>query len=144
VAQENPSPLDSINLTMVKMHHDWANLARYDDKNKEVLIDENDRVVFIGNSITEGWKNKMPDMFDNQNFINRGISGQTTPQILVRFRTDVIDLKPNVVVILAGTNDVAGNTPLKDLETVTGNLASMAELARHHNIKVILCSVLPA
>lgn len=145
VAQQNRNPLDGIDLRMVKMHYDWAKLARYDQKNKEVVIDQNkDRVVFMGNSITEGWKNKMPDMFNNQTFINRGISGQTSPQMLVRFRSDVIELKPNVVVILAGTNDIAGNTPLKDLETVTGNLASMAELARHHKIKVILCSVLPA
>ena len=127
------------------MHYDWANLARYEDKNKEVVINQNeDRVVFMGNSITESWKNQMPTMFDNQTFINRGISGQTTPQMLLRFRTDVIELKPEVVVILAGTNDIAGNTPLRDLESVAGNLASMGELAKHHNIKVILCSVLPA
>lgn len=145
VAQQNRNPLDGIDLRMVKMHYDWAKLARYDQKNKEVVIDQNkDRVVFMGNSITEGWKNQMPNMFDNQTFINRGISGQTTPQMLIRFRTDVIELKPEVVVILAGTNDIAGNTPLRDLEAVAGNLASMGELAKHHNIKVILCSVLPA
>jgi len=145
VAQEKLDPLNEIDIEMVRIHHDWANLSRYEEKNNEVVIDQNeDRVVFMGNSITEGWKNKIPDMFDNQTFINRGISGQTTPQMLLRFRTDVIELNPKVVVILAGTNDIAGNTPFKDLETVTGNLASMAELAKHHNIKVILCSVLPA
>ena len=145
VAQENPSSLEGIDLRIISMHYDWANLARYEHKNKEVVINQNeDRVVFMGNSITEGWKNQMPTMFDNQTFINRGISGQTTPQMLLRFRTDVIELKPEVVVILAGTNDIAGNTPLRDLESVAGNLASMAELAKHHNIKVILCSVLPA
>ena len=145
VAQENPSSLEGIDLRIISMHYDWANFARYEDKNKEVVIDQNDdRVVFLGNSITEGWKKEMPTMFDNQTFINRGISGQTTPQMLLRFRTDVIELKPKVVVILAGTNDIAGNTPLRDLEAVAGNLASMGELAKHHNIKVILCSVLPA
>ena len=145
VAQEKPSPLEGIDMRIISMHYDWANLARYEDKNKEVVINQNeDRVVFMGNSITEGWKNQMPNMFDNQTFINRGISGQTTPQMLLRFRTDVIELKPEVVVILAGTNDIAGNTPFRDLEAVAGNLASMCELAKHHNIKVILCSVLPA
>ena len=86
----------------------------------------------------------MPEMFDNQNYINRGIGGQTTPQMLLRFRQDVIALQPKIVVILAGTNDIAGNTPLKDLETVAGHLFSMAELASVHDIKVILCSVVPA
>ena len=74
VAQEKPSPLDGIDLRIINMHYDWANLARYEDKNKEVVINQNeDRVVFMGNSITEGWKNQMPTMFDNQTFINRGI-----------------------------------------------------------------------
>ena len=86
----------------------------------------------------------MPEMFDNQNYINRGIGGQTTPQMLLRFRQDVIAHRPKVVVILAGTNDIAGNTPLKDFETVAGHLFSMAELALAHDIKVILCSVTPA
>ncbi len=83
-------------------------------------------------------------MFDNQTFINRGISGQTSTEMLVRFRTDVINLKPKVVVILAGTNDIAGNTLFRGLEIVAGNISSMAELASQNNIKVILCSVLPA
>ena len=145
VAQEKPNPLDGIDLRMVKMHYDWANFAKYDEQNQEVVVEDNEgRVVFMGNSITEGWARNMPEMFDNQTYINRGISGQTTPQMLIRFRTDVIDLKPKVVVILAGTNDIAGNTPLKDLETVAGHMASMAELANQNNIKVILCSVLPA
>ena len=86
----------------------------------------------------------MPEMFDNQTFINRGISGQTSTEMLVRFRTDVINLKPKVVVILAGTNDIAGNTLFRGLEIVAGNISSMAELASQNNIKVILCSVLPA
>ena len=83
-------------------------------------------------------------MFDNQTYINRGIGGQTTPQMLLRFRQDVIALEPKLVVILAGTNDIAGNTPLKDLETVAGHLFSMAELASENDIMVILCSVIPA
>lgn len=145
VAQEKPNPLEGIDLRTVKMHYDWANFAKYDEQNQEVVVEDNEgRVVFMGNSITEGWARNMPEMFDNQTYINRGISGQTTPQMLIRFRTDVIDLKPKVVVILAGTNDIAGNTPLKDLETVAGHMASMAELANQNNIKVILCSVLPA
>ena len=86
----------------------------------------------------------MPEMFDNKIYINRGIGGQTIPQMLLRFRQDVIDLKPELVVILVGTNDKAGNTPLKDLETLAAHLFSMAELAHAHNIKVILSSVVPA
>lgn len=102
------------------------------------------RVVFMGNSITQEWKHYMPEMFDNQTYINRGIGGQTTPQMLLRFRQDVIAHKPEIVVILAGTNDIAGNTPLKDLETVAGYIFSMAELAHANGIKVIVSSVIPA
>jgi lysophospholipase L1-like esterase len=101
------------------------------------------RVVFLGNSITENWINKDPDFFKGR-YINRGIGGQTTPQMLVRFREDVISLKPNVVIILAGINDIAENTGPSKLENVAGNIFSMAELAKAHHIKVILCSVLPA
>ena len=138
-------PLKEIDITKILMHLDWPNMARYDAQNKEVNLEKNkDRVVFMGNSITEGWSHYMPEMFDNQTYINRGIGGQTTPQMLLRFRQDVIALEPKLVVILAGTNDIAGNTPLKDLETVAGHLFSMAELARENDIKVILCSVIPA
>jgi acyl-CoA thioesterase I len=100
------------------------------------------RVVFMGDSITQGWK--LEEAFPGKPYINRGISGQTTPQMLVRFRQDVIDLKPKVVVILAGTNDIAGNTGPMTLADTEGNLASMAELARANGIGVVLCSVLPA
>ena len=104
-----------------------------------------DRVVFMGDSITEGWKIEGPNgSFPGKPYINRGISGQTTPQMLVRFRQDVIDLKPKVVVILAGTNDIAGNTGPMTLEQTEDNLASMAELAAANHIRVVLCSVLPA
>jgi acyl-CoA thioesterase I len=101
-----------------------------------------DRVVFMGDSITEGWK--LDQAFPGKPYVNRGISGQTTPQMLVRFRQDVIDLKPKVVVILAGTNDIAGNTGPMTLEQTEGNVASMAELAAANGIRVVLCSVLPA
>jgi lysophospholipase L1-like esterase len=100
------------------------------------------RVVFMGDSITEAWH--LDKFFPGKPYINRGISGQTTPQMLVRFRQDVIDLKPKVVVILAGTNDIAGNTGPMTLEQTEDNLASMAELARANHIRVVLCSVTPA
>ena len=145
ISAQEKKPLDNINVTEVLMHLDWPRMDYFVDQNKAVDPGKNDgRVVFMGNSITQGWAQYMPEMFDNQTYINRGIGGQTTPQMLLRFRQDVIDLKPELVVILAGTNDIAGNTPLKGLETVAGHLFSMAELARAHDIKVILCSVVPA
>jgi lysophospholipase L1-like esterase len=125
---------------------DWANLKRYKEDNEKVglPLPGERRIVFMGNSITEGWVNLDPGFFDGKPYIGRGISGQTTPQMLVRFRQDVIDLKPAVVVILAGTNDIAGNTGPTTLEAILGNIASMAELARANNISVVLSSVLPA
>ena len=145
ISAQEKKPLENINVTEILMHLDWPRMNYFDDQNKVVDPVINDgRVVFMGNSITQGWSQYMPEMFDNQNYINRGIGGQTTPQMLLRFRQDVIALQPKIVVILAGTNDIAGNTPLKDLETVAGHLFSMAELARAHDIKVILCSVVPA
>jgi lysophospholipase L1-like esterase len=123
---------------------EFSNLKRYSEANKnlsEPAVGE-DRVVFLGNSITDSWST---DFFErNKSYINRGISGQTTPQMLIRFREDVINLKPKVVVILAGTNDIAGNTGPSTLEMITNNIQSMCELAEVNNIKVILCSVLPA
>jgi lysophospholipase L1-like esterase len=100
------------------------------------------RVVFMGDSITQGWD--IAASFPGEPYVNRGISGQTTPQMLVRFRQDVIDLNPKVVVILAGINDIAENTGPETLEEIEGNLASMAELARAHGIHVVLCSIMPA
>ncbi len=125
---------------------DWANLNRYKEDNLKIGLPKTgeNRVVFMGNSITEGWINNFPNYFSDNNYINRGISGQTTPQMLVRFRADVIDLKPAVVTILAGTNDIAGNTGPSTLEMIAANIFSMAELAKANGIKVILCSVLPA
>lgn len=124
---------------------DWAQLKEYQQANLELKMDSSEeRVVFFGNSITIGWLHTMPSFFKDRPFINRGIGGQTTPQMLVRFRQDVLDLKPKVVIILAGTNDIAGNTGPMTLDEIMGNLKSMAELARANNIEVILCSVLPA
>jgi lysophospholipase L1-like esterase len=130
----------------ISQAQDWANLTRFRDENAKLglpLPGEN-RIVFMGNSITEGWSQKCPDFFKDRPYINRGISGQTTPQMLLRFRADVISLKPAVVVILAGTNDIAGNTGPSTLEMITDNLISMAELAKINGIRVVLCSVLPA
>jgi len=122
---------------------DWPALARYREANAGVAAPakEEKRVVFMGDSITDFWK--LATYFPSKPYINRGISGQTTPQMLVRFRPDVIALKPQVVVILAGTNDVAGNTGPMTLEAIQDNLASMFELARASNIRVVIASVLP-
>ena len=124
---------------------DWANLNRYKKANAALISpdQEEKRVVFMGNSITEGWSDVDPDFFSNKPYINRGISGQTTPQMLIRFRADVIELRPSVVVLLAGTNDIAGNTGPTTLDAIFNNIQSMAELARANNIKVVLSSVLP-
>lgn len=122
---------------------DWPNLAKYQKANAEINPGDYP-VIFMGNSITEGWVDMMPEFFNDNQYLGRGIGGQTTPQMLLRFRQDVIDLKPKVVVILAGTNDIAGNTGPMTLEEIMDNLKSMAELARVNDIKVILSSVLPA
>lgn len=124
------------------MNQDWPNLQKYREANKK--IETAPIAVFMGNSITEGWANMHPDFFSSNNFLGRGISGQTTPQMLIRFQQDVVDLKPKVVVILAGTNDIAGNTGFSTVKMITDNMKSMAEIADANNIKVILSSVLPA
>jgi len=125
---------------------DWPDLNRFRKQNKSIgLAAEGEhRIVFMGNSITEGWPNADPEYFANPNYINRGIGGQTTPQMLLRFRADVIDLQPNVVIILAGTNDIAGNTGPMTLEEIRDNIISMSELAKVNGIEVIISSVLPA
>jgi lysophospholipase L1-like esterase len=125
---------------------DWPNLKKYADSNKLLSprMAGEKRVVFMGNSITEFWKILDSSFFDNKEFIDRGISGQTTPQMLLRFRQDVVDLKPDAVVILAGINDIAENSGPITLEAIFGNIVSMAELAKANKIKVILCSVTPA
>lgn len=104
-----------------------------------------DRVVFMGDSITEGWHFDAPGgVFAAKPYINRGISGQTTPQMVLRFHQDVIALQPKVVVILAGTNDIAGNTGPMTLAETENNIAAMAEIAAQNHIRVVLCSILPA
>ena len=125
---------------------DWANLKRYQTENSALSASKTNenRVVFMGNSITQGWKEKDSVFFQVNPYICRGISGQTTPQMLIRFRQDVIALQPKLVVILAGTNDIAGNTGPSTLEMIMDNLSSMTEIAKANKIKVILCSVLPA
>lgn len=128
--------------TLFAQQQDWANFGRYEAANKTVKTPS--KVVFMGNSITEGWWNNDSLYFKTNGYIGRGISGQTTSQMLVRFRADVINLKPKAVVILAGTNDIAQNTGYISVENVMGNIISMAELAKANRIDVILCSVLPA
>jgi len=125
---------------------DWANLNRFREDNAKLGKARtcDDRVVFMGNSITQGWIDGVPEFFAGRPYINRGIGGQTTPQMLLRFRQDVIHLSPKVVVILAGINDIAGNTGPSTLEMIEDNLYSMTELAQAHGIQVVLCSVLPA
>jgi lysophospholipase L1-like esterase len=134
------------------LHEDWAELSRYRMANAVLPAPAagERRVVFMGDSITEGWRNtakppapEMGAFFIGKPYINRGISGQTTPQMLVRFRDDVIALKPAAVVLLAGTNDLAGNTGEMTLAAIEENIATMSELARLHGIRVVLISVLP-
>jgi lysophospholipase L1-like esterase len=125
---------------------DWANLNKYQNENitLPVLTSGQKRIIFMGDSITEFWSVINPEFFAGKSYINRGISGQTTPQMLIRFRPDVIALKPSLVIIMAGINDIAGNTGPSTLEMITNNIFSMVELAKANHIKVILCSVLPA
>ena len=128
-----------------RVHNDWASLARYQPANARLtppLPGEN-RVVFYGNSITEGWAPLFPQLFPGKPYIGRGIGGQTTPQLLVRFRQDVVGLHPQVVVILAGTNDIAGNTGPSTLEMIEDNFEAMTEIAKASGIRVVLSSVLP-
>lgn len=125
---------------------DWADLNRFKEANKVLASEQRaeDRIVFMGNSITIGWLNLRPEFFDGKPYVNRGISGQTSPQMLVRFRQDVVDLHPKVVVLLAGTNDIAGNTGPTTLEMIMDNIKGMSEIAKANGIKVILSSTLPA
>jgi len=132
--------------TTLSYGQDWANLKRFQQENSELLLPKANehRVVFMGNSITEGWLSIRPEFFKNKPYVNRGISGQTTPQMLIRFRQDVIHLKPSTVVLLAGINDIAENTGPSTIEMIANNIISMAELAKANHINVIICSVLPA
>jgi lysophospholipase L1-like esterase len=125
---------------------EFANFNKYAEANEKLQPSKpgEKRVVFMGNSITEGWAVLDKSFFSDNSFINRGISGQTTSQMLLRFRNDVINLQPDVVVILAGINDIAENTGPIPLKDIFGNIVSMSQLAKANGIKAILCSVLPA
>jgi acyl-CoA thioesterase-1 len=150
-AQQQPSipptgfaGLDQYRASRIAMFFDdYGQLQRYREANLQLhaMPEQKDRVVFFGDSITDGWK--LDKYFGDKPYINRGIGGQTTPQMLVRFRQDVIDLSPTVVVILAGTNDIAGNTGPMLNEDIEADLASMAELARVHGIRVVFSSLTP-
>lgn len=147
-------PVDSADCTQAKATvvrletklQDWPAIARYHEDNAKIIApnSKKKRVVFMGDSITDSWDNPVNGgFFPGKPYLDRGISGQTTPQMLIRFRPDVIALRPAVVVILAGTNDIAGNTGPMTLEAIEDNLSSMAELARAHHIRVVLSSLLP-
>jgi lysophospholipase L1-like esterase len=129
-----------------KILHDWPNLTRYQDDNSKLNppMGGERRVVFMGDSITDGWGRwQGSKFFPGKPYVNRGISGQTTPQMLIRFRPDVIALQPKAVVILAGTNDLAGNTGPETLDFIEANLESMVQLAKANGIRVVLASVMP-
>jgi len=124
---------------------DWANFTKYASANEAAkqLPQSERNVVFMGDSITERWYGQHPDFFTENKYVNRGISGQVTAQMLARFRRDVLDLHPKVAVILCGTGDVLGNGGFITLENIFGNIVSMCELARANDIKVLLCCLLP-
>ena len=130
-----------VELPRLRAPQDWAQYARYEEKNKGV---KKPKVVFIGDSITDGWYRMHPEFFDENNYVGRGISGQVTAQMLARFRSDVINLDPEKVVILAGTNDIAMNQGFVSLDHIYENIVSMAELAKCNGIKVLIGSILPA
>ena len=136
----------SLFTTQLVNAQDWANLGHYRPDNEKLTNNPaaNTKVVYMGDSITDFWIGASPQFFAQNGYADRGISGQTSPQMLLRFRTDVIELKPKAVVLLCGTNDIAGNTGPSTLEMIEGNITSMAQLAKANKIKVILCSVLPA
>ena len=126
------------------INEDWANLSYYKEENLKLVRDgTKEGIIFMGDSITEEWGRIMPEFFSNKQYINRGIGGQTTPQMLIRFRQDVIDLNPAAVVILAGTNDIAGNTGPSSVKMIIDNLMSMSEIACKQNIQVFMSSILP-
>ena len=146
---ETKSQLAAANLRLLELQrqlHNWSNLERYREANAQLAPPANGekRVVFMGDSITDAWAQpRFGGFFPGKPYVDRGISGQTTPQMLVRFRPDVLALQPKVVVILAGTNDIAGNTGPMTVEEIEGNLQSMAELAEANGIRVVIASVMP-
>lgn len=127
---------------MASAQNDWPNYDRYAEANAQVTVAP--KAVLMGDSITDGWPFADPEFFSDNNFVGRGISGQVTNQMLLRFRQDVIDLHPKYVVILAGTNDIAENSGKIDIEKTFGNIVSMCDLAKANGIKPIICSVIPA
>ena len=129
--------------TLADQLQDWDQLGRYHAANVELKKQPADpkRVVFMGDSITDGWR--LTDYFPDKPYVNRGISGQTTPQMVVRMYPDVVDLKPAAVVILAGTNDIARNTGAETVEIVEDNFMAMTAIAQRNGIKVVLCSIMP-
>ncbi|XMO85349.1 GDSL-type esterase/lipase family protein [Algibacter sp. AS12] len=145
--KEAPNSIATVVKIQLTPTEDWANLNRYRQANAQLKAPakKEQRVVFIGNSITDNWTRDHGQFFEaNPSYVNRGVSGQTSSQMLVRFRPDVIELKPKVVVISAGTNDIAGNRGAISIARIAGNIFSMVELAKANNIKVVLASVLPA
>lgn len=145
--EEAPNGIATVLKIVLTPNEDWANLKKYNEANKKLKApsEKENRVVFMGNSITEHWTRDHGIFFENNpSYINRGISGQTSSQMLLRFRPDVIALKPKVVVISAGTNDIAGNRGYISMGRIAGNIFSMVELAKANDVKVILASVLPA
>lgn len=133
--------LMATSLTALNAQGDWANYGRYAEAN--AALDKKPDVVFMGNSITEGWAGQHPLFFTDNNYAGRGISGQVTAQMLARFQRDVVDLSPKVVVILAGTNDIAMNQGYVSLENIFGNIVSMCQIAQQNRIKPVILSVLP-
>lgn len=124
---------------------DFANLTKYKDENTSILSSKKKvDAVFMGNSITEGWVKSHPEFFSENNYTGRGISGQTTSQMLLRFQNDVVALKPKLVIINAGTNDIAQNTGIYDPDFTFNNIKAMADIAQNNGIKVIIASILPA
>ncbi|KQU61931.1 GDSL family lipase [Sphingomonas sp. Leaf339] len=142
---QTPKPTAAEQEAEVRLHQDWPWLERYRAANAALPTPDAKvpRIVFMGDSITQGWIDKVPAFF-TPGRLDRGIGGQTTPQMVLRFRQDVIDLKPAVVQIMAGTNDIAGNTGPMTIEQTHANIMTMAELARAHGIRVILASIPPA
>lgn len=134
--------LSAANMDAQNPDRDWAQFKRYAAANE--TVQSNPKAVFMGDSITDNWDNRDENFFTDNNFICRGISGQTTSEMLVRFRRDVIDLHPKYVVIMAGTNDLALNNGFIEQENILGNIISMCELAKANKIKPVLCSVLPS
>ena len=143
-AAQSAKPAGEPCAAMQKKLDDWPQLGRYADADTALPATQPGRVVFYGDSITDAWTRNGGTFFPGKPYVNRGISGQTTEQMVVRFRQDVVNLHPTAVVILAGTNDIAGNTGPETPEMIEDNFRSMVDLARANNIRVVLASVLPA